>query len=127
DRPVYLLIDDGEITIHDASHLWGLDTRETTEALWAEQPGGSVITIGPAGERMAPNAIVLGQGHSTSGSGGLGAIFGSKKLKAVVARGSHPVHLADVNRFHGLAARTIKDVMAGPYIPWWRELGTLVQ
>jgi|GEM_PF-1011277 len=127
DRPVYLLIDDGEITIHDASHLWGLDTRETTEALWAEQPGGSVITIGPAGERMAPNAIVLGQGHSTSGSGGLGAIFGSKKLKAVVARGSHPVHLADANRFHGLAAKTIKDVMAGPYVPWWRELGTLVQ
>lgn len=127
DNPVYLLIDDGTIAIKDASHIWGLDTKLATERLWQDEPASSVITIGPAGERMAPNAIVLGQGHSTSGSGGLGAIFGSKKLKAVVARGTHAVQLADVSRFHGLAARTIKGVMSGPYVPWWRELGTLVQ
>lgn len=127
DRPVYLLVDNGEISIKDASHVWGLDTKLATEALWEDEPGSSVITIGPAGERKAPMAIVLGQGHSTAGSGGVGAVFGSKNLKAIVARGKTPVHLADPNRFHGLASRTIKDVMSGPYVPWWRELGTLVQ
>jgi aldehyde:ferredoxin oxidoreductase len=54
DSPVYILVDNGTITIKDASHIWGLDTKLATEQLWADEPASSVITIGPAGERMAP-------------------------------------------------------------------------
>jgi len=84
DRPVYIYIRDGKAEIRDASHLWGQTTFDTIDRLKAELGKNvSVMTIGPAGENLIPFATVLAEGGA-SGSGGMGAVMGSKNLKAVV-------------------------------------------
>ncbi len=88
DKPVYLLIEDGNVQIKDAAHLWGKKVYEVRDALKAEYGNKArVTTIGPGGESMVEFATVVSETDSTCG-GGFGAVFGSKKLKALVVRGS---------------------------------------
>jgi aldehyde:ferredoxin oxidoreductase len=90
-EPVYLWIHDGQAEIRQASHLWGLDHFETFERLRAEtDPKAQVACIGPAGENLVRFACVMqgGMEHArTGGRGGMGALMGSKHLKAIVVRG----------------------------------------
>ncbi|MGD0794078.1 MAG: aldehyde ferredoxin oxidoreductase family protein [Dehalococcoidales bacterium] len=95
-KPVYLLIDNGKAVIKDGSHLWGKNTLETEETLEAEYgPEARAICIGPAGERVARLACIINNRHDTAGRAGMGAVMGSKRLKAVVARGNIKVPVAD--------------------------------
>jgi aldehyde:ferredoxin oxidoreductase len=88
EKPVYIYIHDNKIEIKDASHLRGKTTFETTDNLKAELgKNASVLTIGPAGENLIPYAIVWAEGGA-SGGGGLGAVMGSKNLKAIVVAAS---------------------------------------
>ena len=91
-EPVYLWIHDGQAEVRPAGHLWGKDHFETFEALRAEtDPKAQLACIGPAGENLVRFANVMqgGQGHArTAGRGGMGALLGSKNLKAVVVRGT---------------------------------------
>ncbi len=89
DRPVYLWIHDGEVQIRDASHLWGTDTLETEEAIREEldDSGVRVAAIGPGGENLVKYACILTEGKFAAGRTGMGAVMGSKKLKAVAVRG----------------------------------------
>ncbi len=95
--PVYLRISPEEVTIEDATSLWGKDTFETSAAL-KNRWGGSakVMCIGPAGERLSKIAAIFTDGvHArVAGRGGLGAVMGAKKLKALVVDGDlrTPVH-----------------------------------
>ena len=91
DKPVYIYIHDDKVEIHDASHLKGKSTFDASDSLKAELGNGvSVLTIGPAAENQVPFATVLAEGGA-SGSGGLGAVMGSKNLKAIVVAGDkHP-------------------------------------
>ena len=101
DKPVYLYVTDKEVEIRDASHLWGKDTYET-EDLLAEEVGdkrAQVISIGPAGENTVKFACVMNDRGSTAGRCGMGAVMGSKKLKAVVARGNKKAPIADEAAF----------------------------
>ncbi len=94
-KPVYLLIDNGQVLIKNASHLWGKNTLETGETLAAEYgPEAKVICIGPAGERLARLACIVHYGGDTAGRSGMGAVMGSKRLKAVVVRGEMKVPVA---------------------------------
>jgi aldehyde:ferredoxin oxidoreductase len=87
--PVYLWIDDGEVEIRDASHIWGKDTAETTDALVEEtNPKAQVACIGPAGENQVNLAAIITDKHRAWGRGGVGAVMGSKNLKAVVVHGT---------------------------------------
>jgi aldehyde:ferredoxin oxidoreductase len=87
EKPVYVYIHDGIIEIKDASHLWGKSTFETSDSLKAELGQRvCVLTIGPAAENLVSFSTVLAEGGA-SGSGGLGAIMGSKNLKAIVVTG----------------------------------------
>jgi len=97
DRPVYLLVTDEGAEIRDASHLWGKDTYDTEDALKEEvgDKRAQVICIGQAGENLVKYANVMNDKGSTSGRGGMGAVMGSKRLKAVVARGKKRPPLAD--------------------------------
>lgn len=91
DAPVYLWIADSRLEIRDASHLWGLDCYETADRLREEtDPQARVLAIGPAGERLVNLAAIMVDGHEARavGRGGMGAVFGSKNLKAIVVRGS---------------------------------------
>ena len=91
-EPVYLWIHDGQAEVRPADHLWGLDHFETFETLRAEtDPKAQLASIGPAGENLVRFANVMqgGQGHArTAGRGGMGALLGSKNLKAIVVRGT---------------------------------------
>lgn len=95
-KPVVLLIEDEKISMVDAGGLWGLDLADTTERLkktYGDKSG--VVAIGPAGENRIPFAIALVDVASTLGRGGLGAILGSKNIKAVVARGKNRPKIYD--------------------------------
>ena len=88
DKPVYLFIHDGIVDTMDASSLWGKGARETRDILKNELGKEvRVVTIGPAGENRVTTATTLADGDA-SGSGGLGAVMGSKRLKAIVIRSS---------------------------------------
>lgn len=93
--PVYLMIEDGEAAIKDASALWGMDTVDLQEARKDE---GDWVVIGPAGENRVRFALIAA-GSRVAGRCGLGAVMGSKNLKGIVARGSRKVVPADPSRF----------------------------
>jgi aldehyde:ferredoxin oxidoreductase len=106
--PVYLWIHDGQVEVRDAGHLWGTGTFEVHERLLKETDRqAQVACIGPAGERRVPLASVMtgGQAHNrAAGRGGMGALMGSKNLKAIVVRGRekpsypHPARFREVVR-----------------------------
>ncbi|MBI2918162.1 MAG: aldehyde ferredoxin oxidoreductase family protein [Chloroflexi bacterium] len=105
-RPVYLLIQDDRIEIRDASRLWGQTTLETQQMLRHELNDDRlrVLTIGPAGERLVRMASIITGPKDAAGRFGMGAVMGSKNLKAVAVRGSqdltvaHPRELLDYGR-----------------------------
>ena len=95
-KPVYLLIDNGKAQLKDAGYLWGKDSYETEDILMTEYGKQSrVACIGPAGEKLSLIAGIMTDRGSTAGRSGLGAVMGSKKLKAVVVRGAMEVPVAD--------------------------------
>jgi aldehyde:ferredoxin oxidoreductase len=95
-KPVYLLIDEGKAQLKDAGALWGKDAYETEEALEAEYgKDARAAVIGPAGEKLSYISSIMTDKGSAAGRSGLGAVMGSKKLKAVVAKGTKTVPLAD--------------------------------
>ena len=97
-RPVYLWLHDGEAEIRDASHLWGKDTYEVEELLRKETDAKAcVVCIGPAGEKLVRIACVMNDGKLGRAAArcGLGALMGSKKLKAIVVRGTLPISYYD--------------------------------
>ena len=115
-KPVYLLIDEGKAELKDASKLWGKDAYETEETLEAEYGKNSrVACIGPAGEKMSLIAAIMTDKGSAAGRSGLGAVMGSKKLKAVVARGTMPVTVADKAAAERLRKEHVQSLMTpGP-------------
>jgi len=96
EKPVYLFIDNGKAELRDASHLWGKDTYETEDILKAGLgKGAELICIGPSGEKLSLISCTIGNRGAAAARSGLGAVMGSKKLKAVAARGNQEVPLAD--------------------------------
>ncbi|OQY47845.1 MAG: hypothetical protein B6240_05300 [Desulfobacteraceae bacterium 4572_87] len=85
ENPVYLIIDDQGVNFEDASSLWGMDAEKAQESLQNDKKYG-MLTIGPAGENRVPIANIR-SGDRFLGRGGMGAVMGSKNLKAIVAKG----------------------------------------
>jgi len=100
-KPVYLWIEDDKIEIRDALHLWGKDTWQTLDSLRTELNDQSlhVLSIGPAGENLVRGACIIQDRARAFGRCGTGAVMGSKNLKAIVARGTRAVKVADPERF----------------------------
>jgi len=97
---VYLWINDASVEIRDASAVWGKTVPETTEAIRAAtDEEASVACIGPAGERMVLFANVMNECNRAAGRTGVGAVMGSKNLKAVAIRGTGAVRVADAKAF----------------------------
>ncbi len=96
-KPVYLYIKDDQVEIRDASHVWGLEIMDTEETLKAEvgERLARVCEIGPAGENLVRIAGIVNDYKDIAGRAGLGAVMGSKKLKAIVVKGSRAVPLHD--------------------------------
>jgi len=97
EKPTYLWIQDGKVEFRDASHLWGKDTYEIDPILKAEtHKNATVAAIGPAGEKLALLAGIVHDGKDAriAGRCGLGAVMGSKNLKAIVVQGSNKTPVA---------------------------------
>ncbi len=100
DKPVYLYINDDRVELRDASHLWGKDVFETTEELYKECGSNfRVACISAAGENGVLFAGIMNDKHRAAGRGGMGAVMGSKKLKAVVVKGTGSVKAARPDAF----------------------------
>ena len=104
-RPVYLAIADDRAELRDAAEIWGQTTSQTEASIrrqWGG-PGVKVACIGPAGERLVRFASIQVTSQRSLGRCGLGAVMGSKNLKAVAVRGQGSVRFADPARSHALA------------------------
>jgi aldehyde:ferredoxin oxidoreductase len=112
EKPVYLWIDEDKVEIHDASHLWGQRTGEVETAL-REAHGerlARVCQIGPAGENLVKYACVVNDLNEIAGRTGMGAVMGSKSLKAIVVRGKKQVPVADPKPLKDVAM-WVRDTM----------------
>lgn len=113
DHPVYLKIEDDKVSIEDASEVWGKGTFETNATLAkANGPEFDVISIGQAGENLVPMSCVV-TSFGNSGGGGVGALLGSKKIKALVVRGTGAVKIARPLEVKLLSNYMIKDLVGG--------------
>lgn len=118
-RPVYLLIDDDNIEFKKADHLWGKDTHETDRLIKKELNDSDVhiASIGPAGENLVRFACITSDLYRQAGRGGSGAVWGSKKLKAIAIQGSRSVNIANEELFlkysHDLRKATLEG--GGPF------------
>ena len=108
-KPVYLLLDNGRVQIMDAGYLWGKDTYETEDTLMAEYGRASrVACIGPSGEKVSLISGIMTDHGSAAARSGLGAVMGSKKLKAIVARGTMEVPVADKDSIASIRVEQMK-------------------
>lgn len=115
-RPVYLWIHDGEAEIRDARHLWGKLAKETQEEIRKELGDDRIriSLIGPAGEKLVKVACILNELKHANGRTGLGAVMGSKNLKAIAVRGKKKMEVADGEAVKRLT-KWLKDTYEEPY------------
>ena len=105
--PVYLWVDDDRVEIRDAGHLWGKGTRETDDLLREELGDEAVHTavIGPAGENQVLVSCIMFSRYNSASRGGVGAVMGSKNLKAIAVRGTGGLATAKGQEYYRLAAQ----------------------
>lgn len=128
EKPVFLWINDGQVEIRDASFLWGKDTWDTERALKGElrQPKLSCMCIGPAGENQVLMSGIVNDMTHGAFRGGLGAVMGSKNLKAIAVYGRREVPIADNERFLSLAREWRKMNMSQPFVQSLSKFGSAV-
>lgn len=110
EKPVYLWVKDGEATLKDASQLWGKETKETQTIIRTELADEKiqVASIGIAGENLVRYACIMEGLHDASGRGGLGAVMGSKNLKAIAVRGHELPAVADEEQVKKIRQQLVK-------------------
>ena len=127
ERPIYIWVTEGSIEIRPADHLWGItDTYETQSVIKDEldQKSARVLTIGLAGENQLPYALILSDHGRVAGRTGLGAVMGSKNLKAIAVRGSNPIPIYSPNRFDPLRGRVNRELRVDLVSTGLRDFGT---
>jgi aldehyde:ferredoxin oxidoreductase len=127
EKPVWLSILEGQPpALHDAQHLWGLDSYQTQQRLQDDQGDKKlrVACIGPAGENLVLYAAVMNDQGRAAGRTGMGAVMGSKNLKAIAVRGRQRVPLADKQGFGQAAKQALQIVLDDITTQIFREMGT---
>jgi len=126
-NPVYLLLDDENVEVRDAIKIWGKDTNETLEILTREtgDPDIKVACIGPSGETLSLISGIIAEGRAAARSG-VGAVMGSKHLKAIAVRGKKRTQLADPEAIKKMRENFIQDLKKTHYfvIETLRKFGT---
>ena len=128
DKPVYLHVRDGRAEVRNASHLWGKDIYQTQEVLKEElsEAGLSVSCVGAAGENLVRYAAVMNDRGRAAGRCGMGALMGSKNLKAVAVTGDQRAELADGEKVRELTQQARDSIRGHMLTPAYREYGTLL-
>ncbi|MEM0083137.1 MAG: 3-hexulose-6-phosphate synthase, partial [Candidatus Nezhaarchaeales archaeon] len=114
--PVYLVVNDGKAEIRDASKIWGLETDATEDAIRRDLglERVEVCCIGPAGENQVRIACIISNKHRAAGRGGLGAVMGSKKLKAIAVKGTGEVKVANPRAFNEEVKKVLEVLRGNP-------------
>ena len=125
-KPVYLWIKDGVAELRDASNVWGKSTKETEALVRQEvgEPRAELAMIGPGGENMVKYACVMNGLKDAAGRTGMGAVMGSKKLKAVAALGTQNLEGANAEDIRETARRAAQEVRDGQRASWAARAGT---
>jgi len=124
--PVYLWIHDGKFELRDASKVWGKFTADAEELIRAElgEPKARLALIGPAGEKLVRFAAIANDLRHFNGRGGVGAVMGSKNLKAITVRGTIKPDWYNPELFRTLAKAGSEKVNAEGFYKTFRDLGT---
>jgi aldehyde:ferredoxin oxidoreductase len=132
DDPVYIWIDDDEVEIRDASHLWGKDVYETEKAIRGEMEDEwigrdiQILSIGTAGENLVKFASIAGDRGDFAARCGLGAVMGSKNLKAIVVTGTKSIEIADPDGFKKAIDAALNKIGEADLSKAWRNHGTAI-
>jgi len=127
--PVYISIKDDEVKINDASEMWGMNTHQVTDTILEKfgESNARVACIGPAGEKVSMIACIINDKNRAAGRTGVGAVMGSKNLKAVVVKGTVKIEFQDKEKFMGVVKGKTeiirKNSVTGEGLP---KLGTKV-
>ena len=126
EEPVYIWINDDRVEIRSAEHIWGLETYQTQAAVREDIRGtrARIAVIGPAGEKLIPFSVILTDHGRVAGRTGMGAIMGSKNLKAVAVHGSGKIPLTLPEEFIPLRSSVNRNLRGDPVSVVLRELGT---
>jgi len=125
EKPVYLWIDDDSVQLLDAEKIWGKSPSETEEAIKAEVGDYyvRVASIGLAGEKLSKIASIINEKTRAAGRTGLGAVMGSKNLKAIAVRGTNDIVVAKPDEFMEMV-KEFHERMKGPAARKYRTLGS---
>ena len=124
-KPVYLLIKDAKVELLDAAHLWGKDVFETDDILRkAHGRQYRTLSIGQAGENLVRFAAIMNDRDRASARSGLGAVMGSKRLKAVIVKGTGKIEVADSKNYLKQMDVFHKRMLANPFTPGRVKYGT---
>ena len=109
-KPVYIAINNDSIDVKEASHLWGVDTYKTQDALQEElgDPEVEVVCIGPGSENLVAYGSIQTRMGNAAGRTGMGTVMGSKNLKAIAVRGTKGVSVADPDRFFEICLKALE-------------------
>jgi aldehyde:ferredoxin oxidoreductase len=125
EKPSYLLLEDGKISILPANGLWGMKVIETQKQLRAKHGSGSIsAVIGPSGENLARMASIMTGWKNAAGRGGMGAVMGSKNLKAIVTRGGKAIEVAQKETLNALRLKQQKDLQNSKIVQVLGRVGT---
>ncbi|TFG02874.1 MAG: aldehyde ferredoxin oxidoreductase [Promethearchaeota archaeon] len=126
NEPKYILINNGEKQILDASNLWGLDVVQTEEKLHQKYGNVQVMSIGQAGEKRSLISGIVNDKARIAARSGLGALMGSKNLKAIVLRGNKKIEVSDKDTLIRLTKEYNKGINSATTgaIVAWKEIGT---
>jgi len=126
EKPVYLWIDDDDVEIRDASHIWGQDTYATERMIHDElgDPDIKTIKIGPAGENICFSSTIIGDLGRAAGRTSIGMVWGAKKLKAIAARGTKGVRIAKPLELQRLTKKLNDRAKQDPLYPFHTSYGT---
>ena len=123
-KPVYLFIENGRAELRDASYLWGKDTFEVDDILQGELGEEvKILSIGPSGEKLSLISCPMNNKGRAPGRSGLGAVMGSKKLKAVAVTGTMEVPLADKARANEIRRQALGQLVE-PFASLFKNTGT---
>ncbi|UCB44642.1 MAG: aldehyde ferredoxin oxidoreductase family protein [Spirochaetota bacterium] len=124
EKPVYIWIDDEHVEVRDAKHLWGKTTHETEKILKDELSDADVrvLSIGQAGENLVKLAGVV-TGDNIAARCGLGAVMGSKKLKAIAVRGTKSIGIANSDHLNEIVDTIYEDYKKSEAYEWYRYFG----
>ncbi|RZN60388.1 MAG: aldehyde ferredoxin oxidoreductase [Thermoproteota archaeon] len=126
EKPSIIKIEDDSVEIMETD-LWGRDTWETQDELERKYgKNAGILLIGPAGERLVKFAVVMSEKGRSGGRPGIGAVMGSKNLKAVVIKGSKEIPVADKKAVEALGAGGYKEVKSSKSYDLWIRQGTMV-